>query len=148
MWYASCTEWKEINQKLEPSYLIKYAQSSDGIKWEGFNQECIKYKYDGEAICRPSVLNENGIYKMWYSTRNSNDYRNNKNNGYRIGYAESDDGINWTRIDNDSGINPSHSGWDSQMICYPHITKHGDKKYMFYNGNDFGKYCFGWAVSN
>ena len=39
----------------------------------------------------------------------------------------------------------SESGWDSKMIAYPHVTQIGNKYYMFYCGNDFGKEGFGYA---
>ena len=33
-----------------------------------------------------------------------------------------------------------------QMIAYPNIYVHNNKKYMLYNGNTFGKSGFGYAV--
>ena len=74
---------------------------------------------------------------MWYS------YRGEK---YRIGYAESEDGIVWTRKDNESGIGVSSEGWDSEMIDYPVVFKHKDDVYMLYCGNGYGKTGFGLAV--
>ena len=44
-----------------------------------------------------------------------------------------------TRDDSKVGIGVSESGWDSKMIAYPHVTQIGNKYYMFYCGNDFGK---------
>ncbi len=32
------------------------------------------------------------------------------------------------------------------MICYPFIFDHKGKRYMLYNGNDYGKTGFGLAV--
>ena len=55
-------------------------------------------------------------------------------------------GIKWVRKDNDIGIDVSKKGWDSQMISYPSIVKYKDKVYMFYNGNDYGKDGFGYAI--
>lgn len=62
-----------------------------------------------------------------------------------MGYAYSDDLYNWTRDDSMVGIELSKDGWDSKMIAYPHVSKIGDKYYMFYCGNDFGKEGFGYA---
>ena len=39
----------------------------------------------------------------------------------------------------------SETGWDSEMICYPHIAKIDNKIYLFYCGNEFGKNGFGVA---
>jgi hypothetical protein len=41
----------------------------------------------------------------------------------------------------------SGSGFDSGMVCYPYVVLHGKKKYMFYNGNSFGRDGIGLAVA-
>lgn len=145
-WYLSCTEWRMVNGKSEPRYHIKYAESSDGIRWERKGIVAIDYQADDEAgIVKASVIKDGSLYKMWYSYRNFSNYRTDVNNSYRIGYAESTDGIEWVRKDNESGITISESGWDSKMIEYPHVIEHKGKKLMFYNGNGFGQSGFGYA---
>ncbi|MEA5256839.1 hypothetical protein VB264_03520 [Arcicella aquatica] len=147
VWYLNCTHWYGApDGKLEPCYNIKYAESEDGINWVRQGKIAIDYKDAVEGgISRPSVLIEDGIYKMWYSYRAIDDYRNNVARSYRIGYAESDNGIDWTRLDDQVGIDVSESGWDAQMIEYPLVINHLDKKIMFYNGNGFGASGFGYA---
>ena len=138
IWYLSCVKWEISEQKPKHFYHIKYAESQDGINWVRHGKVCIDFKSSDEyAISRPSVLKDDNIYKMWYS------YRGRK---YRIGYAESDDGMNWTRKDEEAGIDVSRQGWDSEMIEYPHVFDHKGKRYMLYNGNDYGKTGFGLAV--
>ena len=66
--------------------------------------------------------------------------------GYRLGYAESDDGLVWERKDEEVGIDVSENGWDSKMICYASEVKYKDRLYMFYNGNNCGETGFGYAV--
>lgn len=142
MWYLSCTKWDMINGKVQHSYHIKYAESLDGVNWKRDGVVCIDFKSEKEyAISRPCVIKENGIYKMWYSYRGSE-----SSDTYRIGYAESKDGITWIRKDEQVGIDISESGWDSQMIEYPFVFMHKGKKYMLYNGNNYGKTGFGIAV--
>ncbi len=63
-----------------------------------------------------------------------------------MGYAFSEDLNNWTRDDEKAGIKLSSSGWDSEMQAYPFVEKTGEKIYLFYNGNEFGKYGFGYAI--
>jgi len=146
-WYMSYVKWEIINGITEPSYNIKYAESEDGIRWCRESGVCIDFQSSGESgIARPFVLRENNIYKMWYSTRAATDYRTDKKKSYRIGYAESDDGKSWVRKDNEVGIDLSDSGWDSEMIAYPYIFQHKNRKYLFYNGNEFGKSGFGYAT--
>lgn len=147
MWYLSCTKWEIINNKFEPFYHIKYAESLDGIDWKREGTVAIDYSGEKEGgICSASVIKEKGLYKMWYSYRYCTDYRNNPNASYRIGYAESINGIKWRRMDKAVGIGLSSDGWDSLMLAYPNVIVWNNKKYMFYNGNGFGKTGFGYAV--
>ena len=146
MWYVSCTGWAMINGQPEPYYNVKYAESFDGIHWRKTGSVCIDYDHVTDAISRPNVLIEKGTYKMFYSYRGIKDYRTNPNQSYRLGYAESQDGINWLRKDDLVGLYRSESGWDSEMIAYPYIYEHRGVKYMVYNGNSFGRSGFGYAI--
>ena len=135
MWYVSGVEW--VHKDL-PRYNIKYAESRDGINWKREGKVCIDFKHKGETrIARPCVLREGKLYKMWYCYAIDS---------YRIGYAESEDGINWERKDDEAGIGVSESGWDSEMIEYAYVFEHKGKKYMLYNGNGYGKTGFGYAI--
>jgi len=145
-WYLSCTEWRIIGGKSEPRYHIKYAESTDGINWVRKGVVAIDYQSDDEAgIVKASVVKDGDIYRMWYSYRKFNDYRTDTASSYRIGYAESNDGIQWVRMDHKAGIGLSDTGWDSQMIEYPHVVRYKEKLLMFYNGNGFGESGFGYA---
>lgn len=137
MWYLSCVKWIRDNSLVKHYYHIKYAESHDGINWKRDGIVCIDFKDEMEyAISRPCVLKINDKYRMWYS------YRGDR---YRIGYAESCDGINWTRKDEKVGIDISKIGFDSDMVCYPHVILHNGQYYMLYNGNGYGKTGFGLA---
>ena len=81
---------------------------------------------------------------MFFCYRYSKNYRG-KENGYRIGYAYSNDLENWTRDDSKAGIDISNDGWDSEMVSYPHVFELDGSLYMFYLGNQVGKYGFGIA---
>ena len=144
-WYISCTGWQSIDGRMEPNYLIKYAESNDGIHWVRRKEPCIPYAYDGEAIGRPWVIKEGDLYHMWYSTRGSIDYRKKGGQPYLIGYAQSADGLNWERMDSQVGIERADTGWDSEMICYCSVVDHSGRQYMFYNGNGFGRAGIGYA---
>lgn len=146
MWYVSCTGWKVINEWPEPFYHVKYAESKDGIHWTRTGRVCIDYNDFTQAIGRPCVYVENGKYKMLYSYRSATDYRSNPLQSYRLGYAESEDGLHWTRMDHLVGIERSTEGWDSEMIEYCYRYKYENKIYLFYNGNGFGRSGVGYAV--
>ena len=137
MWYVSCVDW--VNADL-PRYNIKYAESEDGIYWKQDGLVCIDFNSKDEtALARPCVLFESGIYRMWYSFKDPAI-------GYRMGYAESNDGLKWQRLDEQVGIDISDSGWDSEMIQYPYVFNHKGDKYMVYNGNGYGENGAGLAV--
>jgi hypothetical protein len=134
MWYVSGICWAH---KDLPQYNIKYAESNDGINWHQTGKVAIALNEGENALARPFVIKENDLYKMWFS------YKKDK---YQLGYAESDDGICWDRKDDEVGISPSNTGWDSEMIEYAFIFEHQGIKYMLYNGNEYGKSGIGYAV--
>ena len=144
-WYLSCRKWEEHNGIVEPLYDIKYAESKNGIDWEPFDVTCISLKRNEGGISQAKVIKENNKYYMWYSVRNKTDYRTNKNNSYRIKIATSTDGILW-HTDDQIELDVSENGWDSIMVEYPYVVLHNSKKYMFYNGNGFGKEGIGYAI--
>lgn len=147
MYYVSCTDWKSINNRLESVYIIKTAISKNGIDFETNDHICINSEYEGEALARPWVIKDGDIYKMWFSTRGSLNFRHKNGQHYTISYAESKDGLNWVRYPNKFNLTTSESGWDSEMIEYSSVLQHNDKYYMFYNGNSFSKTGVGYAVS-
>lgn len=140
MYYLSCVEWEKHEEVFRHKYHIKIAISDDGIRWDRTGKVAIDFKNADEyAISVPRVHFINGKYRMWYSFRGGN-------NTYRIGYADSEDAIEWVRKDHLAGINVSKEGWDAEMICYPYIFEQGGKWFMLYNGNGYGKTGFGIAV--
>ena len=81
---------------------------------------------------------------MFFCYKYSLNFRNN-DRGYRIGYAVSDDMVNWVRDDSRAGIDISKEGWDNASIAYPHVFELDNNLYMFYLGNQVGRYGFGLA---
>ena len=148
-WYLSCTEWRIINDRTEPRYHIKYAESIDGVNWERKGVVAIDYKNEDEAgIVKASVIIEDEVFKMWYSYRSFGQYRTSRNSSYRIGYAESSDGLSWKRLDeskNTLSVSKNINEWDGLMVEYPHVIDIKGKRLMFYNGNGFGETGFGLA---
>lgn len=138
MWYISGVKWELEGGNPKHYYHVKYAESNDGFEWKRKGVVCIDFKSREEhAIARPCVIKGKSYYHMWYSFRGNN---------YRIGYAESKDGLHWERKDEEAGIDVSESGWDSEMIEYPFVFDHKGERYMLYNGNGYGKTGIGLAV--
>jgi hypothetical protein len=144
MWYCSGTGWAFPEGNPEPLYTVAYATSPDGLTWTPQAQRVIDYAYDGEVVSAPWVAAASGGFRMWYCKRGHVD-RAAKN--YTVGYAESLDGVAWTRRDDLAGIARSETGWDSEMICYPAVYEHGSSTYMFYSGNGVGRGGLGYAVA-
>ena len=147
MWYVSGTGWLRINDYPEPIYNVKLAVSKDGIHWER-KGTAVDAAHDEQAIGKPFVFIEDGVYKMFYSYRNSRDYRTDPQNSYRLGYAESADGMTWIRKDQEMGIEFSEDGWDSVMMEYCSSYVFKGTRYLLYNGNGFGESGFGYAILN
>lgn len=145
-WYFCSTEWATIEGRVEAVYHIRYAESDDGVDWRRDGTVAIDYDAKDEAIARGSVVRDDDRYRMWYAYRKTSGFRDDPSRGYRIGYAESPDGLEWTRMDDAAGIDVSAEGWDSAMIAYPYVFDHAGTRYLFYNGNGFGQSGFGYAV--
>ena len=138
MWYASGERWEATEAGPKHYYRIVYAESEDGIEWKPSGRVCIDFAEDDEyAIARPCVLRDDGLYRMWYSHRGS---------AYRIGYAESSDGLTWARQDGRQGLAPEGLGWESQSVEYGCVFDHEETRWMLYNGNNYGETGIGLAM--
>jgi hypothetical protein len=70
---------------------------------------------------------------LWYSVRGFDEL-------YKLGYAESNDLINWVRKDEQLlDFNQNPKPYETEMIAFSGIIKTPNSNYMFYNGNGFGE---------
>ena len=149
MFYIAGTEWKSSEKEEDPQrvYKIRTAESLDGIAWFK-NERAVIDDVLGPDECQalPTVIKVGSKYFMYFCYREAFGFRSDPTKGYRIGYAESMDLVNWKRKDEILEIENHDSDWDSQMRCYPHATLVGNKVYLLYNGNSFGRNGFGLAV--
>jgi hypothetical protein len=138
MWYVSGTGWESRPEGPRHRYHIKYAESRDGLNWQRSGQVSIDYRDDDEyAIARPCVVRDDDRYRMWFSCRGP---------AYRIGYAESDDGVTWKRDDDAGGLTPSGNGWDGRAVEYACVFDDAGRRWMLYNGDGYGETGIGLAV--
>jgi hypothetical protein len=145
LWYIAGRKWIKADGKPEPVYKIRMAVSDDGINWVKQDNDLIVSKVEeNEAQASPDVFFYEGKYHMFFCYRYSVGFRG-RQKGYRIGYASSDDLIRWVRDDAKAGIDVSEVGWDSEMISYPHVFELDGNVYMFYLGNQVGRFGFGLA---
>lgn len=135
MWYVSCEKWLNKNY---PLYNIKFATSKNLIDWDQSGKVCIKLKKDERAVARPFVIKEKNIFKMWYSYEKFG-------KTYKIGYAESRNGVNWKRFDKKIKFIGKTQFWEKKMNAYSSIIKINKQKFMLYNGNNYGQTGIGLA---
>jgi len=141
LWYVAGSEWTNLNGKAMPVYDLRYLESTDGIHWA--DRGTLSMAITGE--------DEHGFGRPWVIKRGPNDYqlfysiRRRSFGAYRLGYAESTDGIHWVRKDDEMGLDVSPDGFDTHAIMYSAVINVKGKTYCFYNGNNFGEGGFGVA---
>jgi predicted GH43/DUF377 family glycosyl hydrolase len=142
MWYIGGSGWTDDGKgKLLPMYSLRHTVSQDGLAWQNPSIEClVPHGPEEIGFGRPFILRHKSGYRMWYSVR--------RRNGYGLGYAESADGLSWTRNDGQVGVGCSDAGWDNEMICYAAVVPTNGKWLMFYNGNGYGRTGVGVAVAD
>lgn len=146
MFYLSGVKWFEHAGKPESQYLVMHARSQDGLQWLRDGRAIIPPVVPDECQTSASIFQMNGRYVMLFSYRHGAEFREKPEKGYRIGYATSTDLVTWHRDDSNAGLEVSQSGWDSEMVAYPHVFDLNGQIHMFYCGNYFGKEGFGWAT--
>ena len=133
--------------RLNQQKTICMAVSNDGINWQ--SRGAVLYRdpqrdYEDIGVAGPVVQSTNdGKYRMWYSAIG------NKWGYYSICFAESDDGIHWTRgskYGDNLQLTPQGDGWEKQMVEYPSVIAEGDHLRLFYCGNGYGSTGIGTAT--
>ena len=151
MWYIFGTRWQAPTPETAPerTYKIGHAISADGRQWakEEARQIIADRLGRDESQALPTVVAIGGRHHMFFCYRESFDFRRNRQRGYRIGHAWSDDLHNWAR-DDQPPLEGTPGDWDAEMQCYPHAFESDGEIYLLYNGNEFGKNGFGLARLN
>jgi hypothetical protein len=140
---------------------IGLAQSSDGVHWTRIRGDATggaildngePGRFDSYLTYRPFVLKDGNIYRMWYngSTQPFNCPLGTLALDRHIGYAESTDGVHFTRFydgDGEGGsvlpLGPAGS-IDAQQVGYIWVIKDGSEYKMFYSANDARNF---WRVA-
>ena len=139
MWYVSGVGWEHVDGVPRHRYNLRYAESDDAVSWRRGDHVALDFADVGEyAFGRPCVVKEGGRYRMWFCARGVD---------YRLAYAESEDGLRWTRADEGAGLDASEDGWDSEMIAYPYVFDHDGERHLLYNGNGYGRTGIGYATA-
>jgi predicted GH43/DUF377 family glycosyl hydrolase len=139
VWYGGGSRFASSHAKTLPLYDIRYVESEDGVHFPDAGRTVLATGPDEYRLGRPYVVKRAKGFSMFFGASKFH-------TPYVLGYAESDDGIVWTRHDDALNLPLSPAGFDSEMIAYPSVIRCEDRSYMFYNGNGFGEAGFGVAV--
>jgi len=94
--------------------------------------------WEADWVDSPSVLYENGVYKMWY--------QGCVGTHCDIGYATSTDGVSWTRSPSNPVLLSNPSGWD-QTLGNPCVLHDETGYHMWYAGDGPAAIEIGYAAS-
>jgi predicted GH43/DUF377 family glycosyl hydrolase len=124
---------------------IGYATSTDGINWTKYADNPVMdlgagNAWDSKEIGPNCVIKDADGYKMWYGGSDGNHSR--------VGYANSTDGINWTRYANNPviGIGAANA-WDDNHVGYFCVVNVSGTFHGWYGGDSGTNWGIGYASS-
>ena len=143
----------QVNLVLEPTgegtgnIYIWVTWGGHGSDWSEYNGNPVLSPsgsyYETNGVGQAKIIYIDGKYKMWYL----GDAEGNLN---YVMYAESSDGINWTRPFPDPVLSPGPLGtWDDSSVCPGDVIYDNGQYKMFYGGwsNPNGPWSIGLAIS-
>lgn len=124
------------------------------VTWGGNNNAWVDYElnpvletsgayWEIEGVAQPKILLENNLYKMYYAGYAGAGYT-------YVAYAESQDGLNWTRPISNPILSPGDPGsWDSYATVAGAIIDEEGIYKMYYVGwaNTYSNWHIGLATS-
>ncbi len=131
MWYHATSDGQGND--------IGYASSANGISWQKYSgnpviKRSAAINWDSSwniGISGSAVVKEGTTFRIWYASVNT------QFGNWRIGTANSTDGINWgeTML----ALNPSEGQWDRFYVGTPAVNKNDDAYTMWYIGDTDGQ---------
>lgn len=172
MWYTAAEKYIRFGDINQGILHIGAARSNDGINWHKFDLPALRAReasadpYEA-CLARPAILKLDGVYHMWFGVydmapgsrpnRADSSDRDHANPGgidrpaaaggsYRIEYARSSDGINWTRFADQPIIALTPGNFDSSSQTYVSAVDMGEQIWLFYTGDGLGATGVGLAT--
>ncbi len=138
MWYNGASA--------QTNTLLGYAVSPDGLTWtrRQENRPVLNVAaggaWDDFAVARASVLYDGERYQMWYEGHSGS--------AWRIGYATSPDGVEWTRGHDNPIVELGAEGsWKSRVASEPNVIFDGQLYRLYHSGYDGDKYRVGLVTA-
>ena len=134
--YEMWTTYAEVSTNIDRWGSLYYTTSLNGYSWEApvFSVgTSVEGTYDTYHVYSPSVLNESGIYNMWYTAVDSELVS-------RILTATSLNGVVWSNVELSHNVDTALLEYsaDSDGVCNPSVIKVENLYYMWYEGIDSG----------
>jgi hypothetical protein len=85
-------------------------------------------EWDDLYVRSPAVIYDGTIYHMWYS--------GNGGPTWKIGYANSTDGINWNKYSGNPVLDVGAGWWEAGGVLEPYVLFDGAIYHMWYSGDD------------
>jgi len=168
MWYTAAEKYLRFVDVNQGILHIGVARSRDGMHWQKFPEPALRAR-EAEAepfeacLARPTVLELDGVYHMWFGVYDmapgarpdqasgkrpltGEGLKRASGGSYRIEYARSTDGINWTRYADQPIFSLSPGEFDSSSQTYGSVVDMGDQLWMFYTGDGLGATGVGLAT--
>ncbi len=137
MWYEGLGQTSDESS-------VGYATSPDGSVWTKHPGNPIiepgtPGSFDAAGVGPESVIMRDGLYQMWYVASPTEATRVQD---WTIGYAESADGLSWSR--HSAPVLEPASAWESSWLGDPSVRFDGARYEMWYTGST---HALGYAVS-
>jgi beta-1,2-mannobiose phosphorylase / 1,2-beta-oligomannan phosphorylase len=117
---------------------IGYATSFNGIVWTKYGTDAVlkvgAASWDRDSVAFPSVINDGGVYKMWYTGQDKSIVP--FPGELAIGYATSANGYDWTKELTNPRLSKSLTAtdFDGRAVLACSVIKEGSAFYMYYTG--------------
>jgi predicted GH43/DUF377 family glycosyl hydrolase len=124
MWYTGQARGKSW---------IGYATSKDGKAWQRESDKPVlsaERPWEKVAVMCPHVIYDDRtkVYRMWYSGGEQNEPN-------AIGYATSQDGLKWSKDENNPIFEPERkNAWEKDRVTACQVMRQGNWHVMFYIG--------------
>ena len=131
--YAPTLFWEDDHYRLwytdvtADPWTIRAAHSDDGFEWQVHPQPVLELdqEWEFQRLVYPTVLKEDGYYLMWYGSYSSYPPEVMKTS---IGFAISEDGLNWTKSPHNPIFGPDPSRpWESHFTTSHSLLRLADR---------------------
>lgn len=128
---------------------IGYATAVDEISWVKHQGPVLTVgtsgSWDDRNVGHPTVYYDGQSYQMWFHGNQDQPFLNSTS---QIGYATSEDGINWTKANDINPIlSPIPGTWESTAIFPGNVLFENGEYNMWYTGDDGTTMRIGMATS-